>query len=436
MEHREKGGVLSPRLEALSRAYAQEMGRPTGGDKIIAAYAKAAEQEIHHEFGEFLENSFEFRDSYRPPIEAHHAVQLTLRVLQKHMLKHYPHIYPTRFFKHRMWSEKINELINDPDTASDIEGDLVVREVQSNVVERYKAFKLIAHMYRDRIGTYPEILDVGCSLNLGLKKLALNQRYPFDSIEVGQKKPGGFETKRDMTRAANTLLASRLAIGASLGVDVFMAPGNDNVDTKEWVRACSFYPSELLKPALLMEFNDLQSEAENRVTYFSGDFTNEDEMENLHIQYSSRKWEFENPNYKNSEQSLLELVTRLQGPHPDEGLFDMVIFSTSMYLMSWHQRVRALKRAKKLAKPTGLIVVQDFAEKRPSGNTKLRFHNDFMYDAMPYRTYVIDPKSPETDPQMIFAWETGRCQRLQLGLGRIAVGGKLRAPEELLSSVL
>ena len=97
MEHREKGGVLSPRLEALSRAYAQEMGRPTGGDKIIAAYAKAAEQEIHHEFGEFLENSFEFRDSYRPPIEAHHAVQLTLRVLQKHMLKHYPHIYPTRF---------------------------------------------------------------------------------------------------------------------------------------------------------------------------------------------------------------------------------------------------------------------------------------------------------------------------------------------------
>lgn len=433
MEHRENASTLSPRLEAICRAYSQEARRPTGGDKIIAAYAEAAEQEIHHEFGQFLETAFDFRDSYKRPIEAHHAIQLTLRVLQRQMLKHYPNIYPTHFFKPKVWSEKINELISDPDIAADIENALSIREVQSNVVERYKSFKLIGHMYRDRVGEQPELLDVGCSLNLGLKKLAVEEGYPFGDIQVGELENQKLVSDKKLTQAANALLASRLAIGASMGVDIKFSQGKDAM---EWIRACSFYPSELLKPALVMEFNDLQNEGEGRIGYYGGDFTQANEMNDLHIHYSQLKWETEHPGYKNSHTSLMELVERMHGPHPDEEIFDMVIFSTSMYLMKWHERIRAFKRAKKLAKPAGLIVVQDFAEKRPSGNTRLRFHNDFQYGRMPYRTYIIDPKSSEIDPQHIFSWETGRCQKMQLGLGKIAVKGRLRTPAELLKSRL
>ncbi|MBX4199329.1 class I SAM-dependent methyltransferase [Candidatus Saccharibacteria bacterium] len=436
MEQRENCGALSPRLEALSRAYSEEMETPTGDDRVIAAYAEAAMQEIHSDFGRLLDSAFDFRDTYKHPIDAHHAVQLTLRVLQRQMLKHYPHTYPMDFFTPEAWREKINELIGNPDIASDIEGDLIIREVQSNVVERYKAFKLIGHMYRDRIGDNPEILDVGCSLNLGLKKLAIDGRYPFGRIEVGSPGGEGFISDEQLTDAANILLASRLAIGASMGVDVFISHNNDNADTKEWVRACSFYPRELLKPALLMEFNDLQSETGGTTGYYTGDFSNSAEMENLHIHFSQLKWEAEHPEYKSSHESLMELIERLHGPHPDEEIFDMVTFSTSMYLMSWHERIRALKRAKRLVKPTGLIVIQDFAEQVPLGKTKLRFHNNFHYDSMPYRTYALDPRAPELDPQHIFSWETGRCQRLRLGLGKIAVSGKARAPQELLSSRL
>jgi hypothetical protein len=431
MERRVEPVVLTPRLQAVYEAFKEEAVNPTGKDPYFRAMSEAAAEEIiHGEFGGQLEQILEFREHTRPPLEGHHAMNFIRRALQKQYLKMYPDQYPILFDEVEMNRRAIREMLKDESVFWDFDGDLQHREVQSNVAERYKAFKLIAHMYRDRLGSDPSILDVGCSLNLGLKKMALSGHHTFDSIEVLAQSRGEVAKDYDLERAANKLIASRLAIGASMGVDVF-SPDFNNI---EWVRSCSFYPGELLKPARIMTFDDLSHKEVAGIGFHRGDFTNDQEMAGLPTNFAKTQWQNKRSRDEVTQESLFEMAKFMGERHREKGLFDMAVFCTSMYLMDQEQRLKSIERARGLVRRSGIIVIQDFAELDPREPTGLQFHENFSYDTYPYRTYVISPRGPEIRPQHIFSWENGRAHKLRLESGRLSVKGEVKTPAQLIGS--
>jgi hypothetical protein len=429
MEQRAEQVVLTPRVQAVYEAFREEAVNPTGNDPYFRAMSEAAADEIiHGQFGGQLEQILEYREHTKPPLEGHHAMNLIRRALQKQYLKMYPNLYPILFDEVEMNRQAIRDLPRDESFFWDFDGDMQHREVQSNVAERYKAFKLIAHMYRDRLGSDPSILDVGCSLNLGLKKMALSGHHTFDSIEVVTQNRGEAARDYDLERAANKLTASRLAIGASMGVDLF-SPDFNNM---EWVRSCSFYPGELLKPARIMAFDDLSHKDVAGIGFHKGDFTDEEEMAKLPTNFAKTQWQNKRSREEITQESLLEMSKFMGEKHREEKLFDMAIFCTSMYLMDQEQRLKSIERARRLVKRSGIIVIQDFAELDPQEPTGLQFHENFSYDAYPYRTYVVSPRGPEIRPQHIFSWENGRAQKLRLESGRLSVKGEVKTPTQLI----
>jgi SAM-dependent methyltransferase len=420
---------ITPRRRYLYQASVEMAENPTapGNDPIYAKMSEAAAEEIlNGDLGDVLETNLELRESKTGKvIEAHHAMQLTRRSLQDLFLKMFPREYPQAADSVSWVRGAINVMLSDPSMAMDFDAHMIQEDVRSNVDKRYAAFLLIARMYQERLGEDISILDVGCSVNNGLKVMASNQIYRLDEIEVVDSTRDRDES---LTSAANAILASRLAIGASMGVDMFGL----EFDNRSWVRSCSFYPTELMNPAMVMRFDDLMNMNLREIGFYQGNFANDDEMEGLPGAFARIKWESERPRGDHTSESLFEMAKFIGEQRHDSELFDMVTFCTSMYLMSQADRLKAIERAKRLVKKTGLIVIQDFAEAYQRSSTGLRFHNNFQYAPYPYRTYVIPGGAEKQTPRHIFSWENGRAGRLMLGAGTVSVNGAMRSPSQLL----
>lgn len=330
------------------------------------------------------------------------AAQLGMRALQKQGLYRLPGLqYPAQEISKTPWNHLITTVMRDPALRAEFSYDITNRDVSSNLGERYKSLKLLIPLLSQRFERDVRILDIGCSQNQGLKQLHASRVIPYEPIRAGRPRrwrtPGSYggESIVDnrLGRRLNTMLAAGdLAIGRCLGID---KEPKDRSDVIEWTKACSFYPSELLMASKVEKYDIIEASTPNPADV---DFCQ------LNILGIDRR----------------EAVDRMLAQH---GTFDIVMFSTMKYQLSDQQREIADAIATRCVDPNrGLVITQDFAEINVNDPTRLSFFDD--WDPYTYQTVARDMMNPET-LQQLFVWDSGRCEKLQLGAGRLCVGQNL-----------
>jgi hypothetical protein len=352
--------AYSPFMETLEFELEKQAARPPGGDERIAAFCRGMLE---------LPSNSPIRqqaDAYSSPS---YGINFTLRALQKQLLR-VDASYPENFVTTRAWTDAIANLEAEPERLVEFETDTRTRSVQSNVVERYKAFKLTAILLAERISDSPRMLDVGCSRNHGLKKLKANLPFQPVTLDVA---PESRWSQVFLDMLVNTTMRQPTGMGPSVGADI--VPYLAGADA-EWARSCSFYPSELLYKPAVAEYDYLDTNNFRDVAFALADFTS---------------------------QGFLEPVRTRE--------FDMITASTVLYQFSSVERQRAREHFRDLLSDNGVIVYQDFAE--PSANGRDLQFFERWHEPYNYRTLV--EFAGDERVYELFRWNNGRCSKWRPG---------------------
>jgi hypothetical protein len=393
---------------------------PTNGDIRISAFAQAVQAMLMDPHDSRMRLSVEFMLDMRrdadsdttggkkeEPFTAQYAVNLLLRSFQHTFLfkRAYPILfnetadeflnYPEDFDTPEAWLEEAGGILDNPNSHAILDYDLTQRRIQSNIADRYKGPKLaILKEYPSRFRGPLNILDVGASLNLGLTKLVVGDK--FGQVEIlDSSSRDAFVHDTNATEYINHLINSPLDVAGGVGVDIL--PGWD-LNSREWIRSCSFYPSELLDLNRIEEFDrlvlansildkhnrtksglNISGVNMDRLSFYIGDFADRNSMRD----------------FSHSPEA--------------EAKFDVVTFITVMHQLSDMERTAMIDRAKNYLKPDGLIIVQDFMEINPDAPNGMDFPNHW-YPFL-YRTAVIDPLESTSTPRDIVVWDYGRCKQ-------------------------
>lgn len=332
---------------------------PPASDERIAAFSQAVLGMDESTAGDMLtiieDRRFE---------TASYGANLLLRAVQKQLLRVDPE-YPAAYDDTEVWEKALDDLVADDSRVAELANDLTHKTTQSNVVERYKAFKLLIELLSPQVGEAPSILDIGCSRNHGLKKLHLN--LPFGPIRLGLPGAESRVSGALVDRLANTLIAAPRAYGLSTGMDLtpLAVPGQ-----AEWGRSCSFYPSELLNAEAVAEYDFLEEAHPPGAHFKQGD------------------------------------VLLMAADHTKT--YDVVTASTFLYQLSPAQRLAARTALKNAVSDEGLIIYQDFV--RRTGDQNLSFEDSWFARQYPYRTIVEFPHRSEPVLYEALRWSTGRCK--------------------------
>lgn len=412
--HSSEAGTSAFNLDYELQRFLSELDmqaqNPPAGDEFIAAYSAAFKELLTEDLGIRRELSYYYaqRHIYDKQYGPSYTHNKWLRAIQKQLMRNAEiQNYPSEAWKQPgRWRAAITDILANDLVVEEFEYDVIHRETQSNVAERYKSFKLIMLMLRDRLGVEPSVLDIGCSQNHGLMKLATGFHFgKISAVELDSE--GRPHTDYEVSSKVNRLLKTRLILGPSVGVDAIplkIKKRNSIADefeidpaTREWVKACSFYPSELLDESLVHEYDML------------------DRIDSVNVGF---EW--------------LDIVDK--SLELGEGFFDAVTLSTVLYQASDQDRLRMQEVAKRYIKPDGIVIYQDFAVKDRDDPTRLHFHETWFNDRFPYHTLVYDPHNPE-ELQDIFGWENGRCTKMIAGLGRLVLNGTKITFSEYLDSL-
>lgn len=374
---------IAQRLKINRRYYTEE----DPANHTLAVFAEAALHALDEPyFRDLVQDMFDTR----PDLPTPYAVKLLERVYQADLLEHNPE-YPIGYHRVDAWLKEFSDVNEDMTRGGIVWHSLMYRNLQSNVAERYKTIKLLTGLVRERFDEPPTHLDVGSSVLHGDIKLAFNQmhepmRVPFGHIEVVKGERNNNAPDRYLTKLANIALQQQVEFGPMMGIDITDV---DDPVTKQWVKSCSFYPDELLDERRVSEYDELDQLDPNheRVKVFRDDFA----------AFDFRKFREVSP----------------------VDTYDIITFSTVFYQVSPHERTAMLVNASQLLSPRGIIVIQDGV----GGDFSKRFN---------YVTSVIDSTEDNPSEQTVFRWETPRCRKVMLGLGKISIGGKARTIGEAL----
>lgn len=366
------------REEFLTEIRWQAENFPTG-DEIGSAFCVAAEEMMAEnlEFSNLVDTFIDEQPDHTPS----YRLNILWHSLQKQLLRRVRDSdapYPGAYNEPAQWKKAIAAVsVPYSEENEEFYFDINYRHLQSNVAERYKAFALIMQLSGERLFEPAKILDVGCSQNLGLKKLALtNLGTHFNDIEVIEFGDTDSEiiVNKELSEHMNSLLRGRLAIGDSVGVDMVQS---DDARNKEWAKACSFYPKELMMPERVEEYDYLDAANPPNVDFLWEDFS-EIDTEQLEAQY------------------------------------DIVTFSTMLYQSDRSAQAKMLSNALRCVKPGGIVIVQDFLSSDSKNQDQLYFSKSWFKHLYGYRTLLLDSQDP-TRFHEIFRWENGRCKRMLPG---------------------
>lgn len=383
-------------IESLIRQLELETDKPPGNDPRIAAFARVALRRVRedHKWSSIVHDFL----TERPDLSPSYRSNLFLRAVQADQIANNQN-YPKAHENTEVWEHTFDDIGQDFERLGQIVVNLHGSNTMSNIAERYKAIKMVLLMMGHRFDDV-SILDIGCSLNHGLKQLVLNKggsfsRYKFGKVEVSIGPDIGEDPSLQIPSLGYTAMFNRLMnrkranIGPSLGVDIM---NSEDPVIQEWAISCSFYPSELLDTRRVRNARRLEKKQPKQVGFYREDFTDLDHK-------------------------------RFREKSPVSS-YDVVVLSTILYQLNPEERAAMIANAKKYTSPDGLIIIQDFASLKTdpiSSMRTLEFDDHWYAHPYKYRTYVIDMQDPDEQLQEIFLWENGRCDRVALGTGRIAV---------------
>ena len=390
---------MQGRLEAVqgllehNRSYYQRTNR------TLSTFAEAALRALELPY---FQEQLRYVLSVREDLDAMHTVKLLERTYQGDLLENDPEHYPDDYRDDPcMWQKAFMSVEQDDIRGERVLFNLLTRNVQSNIAERYKTVKLLAALYRDRFGDEPSHLDVGSSVLHGQLKLAFGHNTPGDALSFGDIKLSSqpelnhdsitheqvLHRERTINALVNKALHQTVRFGAMMGTDITNV---DDPSTKRWVESCSFYPDELSDITKRTEYSALEAvdPRHERVGFVRADFSNEGDLEKLHSTAPA-------------------------------GGYDIITFFTIFYQISAQERQRMLDHAAGLLSDNGIIVIQDAVD----GN----FSKDWNYTAT-----IKDNARPDIDDQEILRWKTPRCNEARLGLGRLSLQGNTLPVDEAL----
>jgi hypothetical protein len=352
--------------ESLRKELTNQSERPPGSDRRIGAFSLAMLSIVKEPKPKSLVDAMTEK---RPNVKSSFAANIILRAFQKQLID--TPDYPQAYDEQEVWRESIHNLLGDESTYADIRQDLLERNPQSNVVERYKAFKIIMSLFGNRLGDSPRVLDIGCSRNHGLKKLALD--FPFENV--------GYEGQQD--KIPNNALGSLIDNALGDQTPLYYGLGTDIIDlgneaTAKWAKSCSFYPSELLDKARVSEYDILDTQPVSNVEFKLGDFS------------------------KTGIPSL-----------PPEKQFDVITASTVLYQLEEKQREIARKLFRDYLSRNGIIIYQDFAQTDSKRKTLL-FKQNWFNAAYSYET-ILEFGENEGYLSGFLRWDNGRCNKWMPG---------------------
>jgi hypothetical protein len=285
-----------------------------------------------------------------------------------------------------LWKPYIHDMLFDPYKWGELTVDVMGRQLSTNRVSRRNSLLGFMSLARERFGEEVAILDLGCSLNLILKAIAL--QYPRREVQVMRPNTLRPSVKRT-TQLARDILPNAPELGYGYGVDLL-----DFVKTYQglsWVKSCP-YPREILEetlnPAGPSEFNQLLDAPvpAEQVKLFVGDMTSEAEMSRLDYETGGMR-------------------------------FDVATFIFSAYQTgkAWPE---ALRLAKQHVRPDGFIFVMGHVRHNPDDKTQLQFLGHWHPHAV--RSYVFDLADPNQGWQEVFRSD-GRFKKVWLGAGSVAL---------------
>ncbi|PLS81186.1 hypothetical protein CYG49_02535 [Candidatus Saccharibacteria bacterium] len=391
---------LSPeeaRINALHRVLEAEVKDPTGSDSIIAAMCEAFIYELQESpLKEVVNDACRYRQERRGrDIQPRNLMNLMIRAVQKQMLKHYPNYPNSSLYEISVYWQHIilRNMYFDEAIMEELFTDIALRDVQTNLPDRYKSHKLIALSEVDRLGEQPTMIDIGTSDLQGPNKLRLDGT--FSDIKVVEATCGSVlpalestqqakvTTNRRATALVNDVLRRSFSIGPSLGIDrVRRDLGND-----EWVFACSFRPKDLRNQEHREEYQALMSKVVPGVDFTVAEIT---------------------------EQGIKPPIDRKA---------KIVTNVTTSYLLSPKERQVLREVSRELVEDDGLIIHQDFMW-LPEGSDEFVYYEKWV--PWTYQTFVEDPRTNKVLP--VFQWETGRTRsvRLLAGLSKFAIGESVK----------
>lgn len=370
-------------LDSIADVFENWRAKPTGDDIKIAHFSGAALELLEDPTSNFrlsIESMIEFRSDpegssfisadYRPsghPVErkaltARYAGNLIQKAIQ-HEFIYTPHLnYPLEIKTQEDWKREIQRLLDDPARYDSFDANIWWREIQSNVSDRYKGVKLAYQYYRDQLPDEVSMLDVGCSLNLGYKKILSHETFRKASIFSDISAEG----------IINNAIRRRITAKNAVGVDAWDVREQSS---RRWIRSCSFYPSELLSVRKVLNFDRTALRSVDNLYYFHHDFSDQETPE---------EW--------------------------DGKKYDVITFITVLYECSEEQRKQMLENATELLSENGIIVIQDLVDvvKDPqTGEFNFKYYDDFTVPGL-YKTIAWAPHRGEK-PQILIEWENARC---------------------------
>lgn len=372
-------------------------------DPYISAFAEATAAEIREgELDEVLQ--FAQRMRSHPLLSPRDVINLLRPAVQKQVLRRDPVGFPSPAYQvPTAYRDHLRTTLNDPDGYDELVYDMGTRNIQSNIGDRYKAHKLLMHSLWNRLGPAPRLLDVGCSELHGPIKLMSDM--PFGEIEVVEAARGRrLQPNPVASHAVNDLMkVAHVKPAASVGVDILPR----DVRSSEWVAACTLRPKELEDPSRRHEFSHLHRIAEllMRSRHMDED-TVAQKMGQLATGLPNITAHLGKGGFNEQGMASFHETTDIKQ-------FEVVTFTTMLYMLTPAERRAAQALARRYLAPNGVIIYQDFARPHPQGQATLKFFP--RWTAFKYRTMV--EFAGDSTPRLyeVFQWETGRCMRMQFG---------------------
>lgn len=352
-------------LEALALATIEEViielhrqvAYPPGKDTHIRNCYEALQMllEVNSSVRLLLENVLNMRG-----ITAKHFVSLFFRSVQYIELYHRQGAgYPAVLVRSEDWKNELAILVEDyGDLLTDL---LSTRFTNTTLYQRYAGPKAVLSALYSRSPV--TVVDLGCGANHGLP--GIKGREPFHPI-VDQTSRQLFANLLDLPLVLQGIAVDRENPYSS--------------EFRQWLLACSLYPTELYRLPAFSDFCDRVATIDG-IRFYQAD--------------------------------LLALSSHLL---TNEGLMDVdaVILSTVLYQYDIRERRILLALAKSMLKPHGILIIQDFAWIDPNDPQDLIFSKNWFGSPYPYRTFITG-SSFGWNMQECFQWNSSRCLLVKEG---------------------
>lgn len=387
---------------------------PLAGDERIGAFYQAVLDDVTIN-GHVRDLIIDVAQS-RPHLDPTPLMQLLLRGFQDRLLK-LDKNYPMDYTDAGAWKAGMDFVLSKPEHEEVLLYNLMNREVQSNIDNRYRSIQLIVPALRraGRLGREFDIIDFGCSRNHCLKKMAIAGDLvdmSFEGVLVGDLVDGEYiQGGAQRQYFINRYLRDTVDMRRGLGIDIIDL--NDKASA-DWARSCSFYPSELVEEKIDTG-QDYGGLASRRTQYLILDNVNpRNKVRFLHADLLDQ-----------TAASFKEIVGDMYGA-------ELAVASTMLYQHTPEDRNKIIDLMEDSVGPDGFVVVQDFATVDPENPSRLKFYKNWT-QSWRYNTIFKDKKS-SGEWQVAFRWDGGRCDKLVISDGTVvASDGRKMSTRSLLT---